>query len=102
MTYARGEELNEGQRAQLALEKSDEIKPDADSLLGNWSDVVETALDQLKGTSESELTHVRLVGRSRLESTVLGLLFHAAEHASRHTGQIVTTAIMVRSSSLAE
>jgi uncharacterized damage-inducible protein DinB len=27
---------------------------------------------------------------------VLGLLFHAAEHASRHTGQIVTTARLVR------
>jgi hypothetical protein len=27
---------------------------------------------------------------------VLGLLFHAAEHASRHTGQVVTTAKLVR------
>jgi uncharacterized damage-inducible protein DinB len=29
---------------------------------------------------------------------VLGLLFHAAEHASRHTGQVVTTAKIVASS----
>jgi uncharacterized damage-inducible protein DinB len=27
---------------------------------------------------------------------VLGLLFHAAEHASRHTGQVVTTTKIVR------
>jgi uncharacterized damage-inducible protein DinB len=37
-----------------------------------------------------------LAGRARLPSTVLGLLFHAAEHASRHTGQIVTTSKLVR------
>jgi hypothetical protein len=27
---------------------------------------------------------------------VLGLLFHAAEHAQRHAGQIITTAKVVR------
>jgi hypothetical protein len=30
-----------------------------------------------------------------LPSTVLGLLFHAAEHAQRHVGQAVTTAKVV-------
>jgi uncharacterized damage-inducible protein DinB len=32
----------------------------------------------------------REVGRKRLPSTTLGLIFHAAEHSSRHAGQIVT------------
>jgi hypothetical protein len=36
------------------------------------------------------------VGRLQLPSTVLGLLFHAAEHTSRHVGQIVTTARIVQ------
>ncbi len=36
------------------------------------------------------------MGRGRLPSTVLGLLVHAAEHASRHAGQITTTARFVR------
>jgi hypothetical protein len=27
---------------------------------------------------------------------VLGLIFHAAEHAQRHAGQIITTARIVR------
>jgi hypothetical protein len=35
------------------------------------------------------------VGRDRLPSTVLGLLFHAAEHAQRHSAQIITTAKIV-------
>jgi hypothetical protein len=35
------------------------------------------------------------VGRGRLPSTVIGLLFHAAEHTQRHAGQVVTTARIV-------
>ena len=31
----------------------------------------------------------------KLPSTVLGLLFHAAEHAQRHSAQIITTAKVV-------
>jgi len=31
-----------------------------------------------------------------LPSTVLGLLFHAAEHTQPHVGQIVTTARIVQ------
>jgi hypothetical protein len=39
---------------------------------------------------------VRQVGRAQLPSTVLGLLFHAAEHAQRHVGQLVTTSKVIR------
>ena len=37
-----------------------------------------------------ELNDARPVGRAGLPSTVLGLLFHAAEHAQRHSAQIIT------------
>jgi uncharacterized damage-inducible protein DinB len=37
----------------------------------------------------------RQVGRSAT-STVLGLLFHAAEHSQRHAGQIVTSVKVLR------
>jgi uncharacterized damage-inducible protein DinB len=36
------------------------------------------------------------VGRAKLPSTVLGLLFHAAEHTQRHVGQLLVTAKVVR------
>jgi len=36
------------------------------------------------------------VGRQRLPSTVLGLLYHAAEHATRHAGQAATTTTILR------
>jgi uncharacterized damage-inducible protein DinB len=49
------------------------------------------AVDQLRGTAIEGLYDRREVGRAKLPSTVIGLLFHAAEHASRHAGQIITT-----------
>jgi uncharacterized damage-inducible protein DinB len=97
MTYARGEPLSEPQRAALAREGAiSTIRPSVTELLTNWRTTVSTALEQLSSTSESALSESREVGRARLPSTVLGLLFHAAEHASRHTGQVVTTSRIVR------
>jgi hypothetical protein len=37
------------------------------------------------------LTDTRGVGRKQIPSTVLGLLFHSAEHTMRHTGQLLVT-----------
>lgn len=64
-------------------------------LLAAFEEVVERALEQLKRTDEAALLDARGVGRAQLPSTVLGLLFHAAEHTQRHLGQIATTVRMV-------
>jgi uncharacterized damage-inducible protein DinB len=53
---------------------------------------IERALEQLRATRSDELTAERRVGRAGLPTTVVGLLFHAAEHCTRHAGQAVTTA----------
>ena len=97
LTYARGEALSEAQRAVLAREKAllDE-RPGLDALVAEWRATVDRALAQLAATPVHTLAEARAVGRAQLPSTVLGLLFHAAEHASRHTGQVVTTAKVVR------
>jgi uncharacterized damage-inducible protein DinB len=96
-TYARGAVLSDEQRASLAAERaSPEPAPPLDTLLAAWRATVDRALDQLAQTPDATLGHVRLVGRAQLPSTVLGLLAHAAEHAQRHTGQVITTAKIVR------
>ncbi len=56
---------------------------------------IERALAQLERTPVESLDEPRAVGRKQLPTTVLGLLFHAAEHSTRHAGQIVTTAKIV-------
>ena len=96
-TYARGESLSDTQRHALARESERRETVQAAELLAAFDAQVESALDQLRATDERSLLHPRGVGRAQLPSTVLGLLFHAAEHTQRHAGQIATTIRMVRS-----
>jgi DinB family protein len=97
LTYARGEALSATQRTALAGERAlAPPYPTLDELLTNWRTTVEDALRQLATTPEATLNNARLVGRAQLPATVLGLLFHAAEHAQRHVGQLVTTAKIIR------
>lgn len=95
LTYARGEVLSAAQKQAAAAEG--EHTADA-GLLGDLDAALARALAQLRATPRERLLDARGVGRAQLPSTVLGLLFHAAEHASRHAGQAVTTAMVVRTS----
>jgi hypothetical protein len=97
LTYARGDSLSDSQFAALAAERELAItRPPAEAILEAWRHTVDRALQQLANTAEGILLEPRVVGRARLPSTVLGLIFHSAEHAQRHTGQIITTAKIVR------
>jgi len=90
-TYAKGQSLDDHQLAALAAEGYQNRDIKLAELLQRFSRQVDLAIRQLEGTLESELTQVRQVGRKKIHSTVLGLLFHAAEHTMRHTGQLLVT-----------
>jgi uncharacterized damage-inducible protein DinB len=95
-TYARDETLSEAQLATLSAEKTRDFSGmTAADLVVQFGAAIERATAQLRATRESQLLETRLVGRAKVPSNVLGLLFHAAEHTSRHVGQIVTTAKVV-------
>jgi uncharacterized damage-inducible protein DinB len=96
-TYARGEPLSGEQRAALVRETAPDAQGDAVAaeLVAAFEAQVERAFAQLRETREERLTDAREVGRAKLPSTVLGLLFHAAEHTQRHVGQAITTAKIV-------
>ena len=96
-TYAAGRALSDAQRAALAREPSAPF-PDDDgpSLLMLAGEEIARAVDLLRTTDVATLHDRRDVGRARLPSSVGGLLFHAAEHGTRHLGQIVTTSRIVR------
>lgn len=96
-TYARGESLTQEQMADLAAEK--EIPPsavNAAGLIRAFDVQVEKAIAQLRQTPESSLPEPRAIGRKRIPTTVHGVLFHAAEHCQRHTGQMLVTARILR------
>ncbi len=97
LTYARGLSLSADQFSVLQAEQRlDATRPAVEQLVATWRSTVHRALEQIAHTSESDLLQPRTVGRNKLPSNVLGLMFHAAEHAQRHAGQIVTTAKIVR------
>ena len=97
LTYARGEGLSDLQRAALAREGTiSAVRPPLEELVKDWHEAVELALQQIASIPETSLTDARSIGRAQLPTTVLGCVFHAAEHASRHAGQVVTTAKLLR------
>ncbi len=96
LTYARGEMLSDAQKAAFRAESSPSTV-DTASLLADLRRSFDAAMAQLRATPPSSLYDARAVGRAALPTTVIGLLFHAAEHSQRHAGQIVTMAKVVRS-----
>ena len=95
-TYARDEKLNKAQFAQLAEEKDAFHEFTVSHLIQRFSGQVDAALIQLKKADVQTLTDFRSVGRAQLPSSVLGLLFHAAEHTMRHLGQLIVTVKVVK------
>lgn len=97
LTYLEG--------GQLSAQQLESVKQEALGEAG-FAEVYEDldrrlrdAERRLKALDVADLYAPRYVGRKRLESTVLGLLVHIAEHTQRHLGQAVTTAKLVRESS---
>lgn len=97
LTYARGGQLDARQRAVVVGEKEPGSPPaEAAALIAGAQAAIDEALRVLGATRDETLLEPRAVGRAALPSTVLGLLFHAAEHTQRHSGQIATTARIAR------
>jgi uncharacterized damage-inducible protein DinB len=88
--------LNDAQKAAFRAESNPSAAGTA-ALLAGFRRSFEAAMAQLRATPPSSLYDARAVGRAALPTTVIGLLFHAAEHSQRHAGQIVTMAKVVRS-----
>jgi uncharacterized damage-inducible protein DinB len=96
-TYARGEPVSDEQLTALRREGNPCSPPAAAKELLVLVDMaLDDAVNNLEEFLEQELLTARAVGRAHLPSNVLGLLFHAAEHTQRHTGQVITTSKIVR------
>lgn len=95
LTYANGQQLSAEQFVYL----KNEGRPAGETvqeLLRYVNQILTDFIEALKTMDETLLTVPREVGRAKLPSTVLGLLFHAAEHTMRHTGQLLVTVNMVQ------
>ena len=94
-TYARGEMLNDAQKAAARAEGQDHPELDGRALAARVTAQIERALAQLAATDPATVGDERRVGRAALPTTVLGALFHGAEHTARHAGQFVTAVKML-------
>ena len=97
LTYARGELLSDAQKAAARAEgEPGQPARSLDEVAAGACTSIERALDQLRATSREDLLVPKKVGRAGLPSTTLGLIFHAAEHCTRHAGQAISTARILR------
>ena len=90
VTYAQAEQLTAAQLDYLAAEGK-ESAVSANDLVSAFKNKVQQTLNFLNNIDQNRLTEFRGVGRRQLPSTMLGLLFHAAEHTMRHVGQMLVT-----------
>lgn len=97
-TYANNQLLNEDQLELLALESDNTQFLTVKGLLTRFNNQVNKALTQLKNIDEKTLLEARGIGRKQIPTNLLGLLFHAAEHTQRHTGQLYVTVRILQNS----
>lgn len=90
-TYAQEQPLSAQQFDYLRMEGKEESSIRSIDLITAFAKQVAAAVAQLRETDESTLTDVRYLGRKRIPTTTIGLLFHAAEHTQRHVGQLLVT-----------
>ncbi|WP_423998488.1 DinB family protein [Maribacter sp. IgM3_T14_3] len=100
LTYAKGESLTDEQFQFLKKEGAFNLTTEVVDLQNQFSTKVSDALAYFKTIPEQTLSEKRTVGRKKLPSTVIGLLFHAAEHSQRHIGQLLVTASVLQSKTL--
>jgi uncharacterized damage-inducible protein DinB len=95
-TYARSEVLSDEQKAALRAESQDHPETDGTALAALVAAQIDRALRQVGETDASRLLDGCRIGRAGLPSNVMGVLFHAAEHTTRHVGQFISTSTIVR------
>lgn len=91
LTYAKGNALSKEQFIYLKDEGNAEMNTSIAQLINAFDNKIAEALAYFKSIDETTLTDTRTVGRKKLPTTVIGLLFHAAEHSQRHVGQLLVT-----------
>jgi uncharacterized damage-inducible protein DinB len=95
LTYAEGGELSVEQLAALKAEKT-AGRETLKALLGEVEAAIARAAGRIRALAGADLNTPRSVGRKQLPTSVGGALIHVADHTLRHTGQVVTTAKLLK------
>ena len=97
LTYAEGGQLSAEQLASLKVEQGGEGKLGSlAELLAEVEASFRNAADRIRVIATADLNTSRSVGRKQLPTSIGGALIHVADHTQRHTGQVVTTAKVLK------
>jgi len=97
LTYAEGGRLSAEQLRVLKIEQSGEGDPESlAALIAEVEVSFSYAADRIRVLAAGNYDTSRGVGRKQLPTSLGGALIHVADHTQRHTGQIVTTAKVIK------
>jgi uncharacterized damage-inducible protein DinB len=94
LTYAEGGQLSTEQLAALKAESTGEET--LAELIAEVEISFTNAEARIRDLASADLNKPRFVGRKQLPTSIGGALIHVADHSQRHTGQIVTTAKVLK------
>ena len=94
LSYAEGNQLTAEQLAVLKTEQTGD-EPLA-ALLAEVETSFSNAADRIRVLATANFDTARGVGRKQLPTSIGGALIHVADHTQRHTGQVVTTAKVLK------
>jgi uncharacterized damage-inducible protein DinB len=94
LTYARGEQLNSVQMAELKEEKTAQLT--RAELLAHLDGKLAAAEAFLRTVDPTTFSATRYIGRKQIPVTLGGILVHTAEHTQRHVGEAIVTTKIVR------
>lgn len=89
--YSKGETLTEEELQEIKLEGLQNPEFNNEVLKNRLHEIIENTITYLSSIDSNTLTDVRYLGRKKIPTTQIGLLFHAAEHGQRHYGQLLVT-----------
>lgn len=94
LSYAEGHQLSAEQLAALKAEQG----PGGlrHELFATFNNGLASAARRVRAFAGVDLEQPRGIGKKQLPATVGGILVHLADHTQRHTGQIVTTAKLLK------
>jgi uncharacterized damage-inducible protein DinB len=100
LSYAEGNQLTSEQLAALKAEQSGPAEREMESLAALLAQVevsFSNASERIRVLATANFDTFRGVGRKQLPTSIGGALIHVADHTQRHTGQVVTTAKVLKS-----
>jgi uncharacterized damage-inducible protein DinB len=94
LAYAEGNQLAPEQLAAMKAEQTG--AETLAEILAELESAFNAAATRIRALAGANYDEPRGVGRKQLPTSMGGALIHVADHAQRHTGQIVTTAKVLR------